>query len=101
VLTVITYYFIFVYLYICNNIIIYTTGYLRSHLKSLNFRKSVHCVCEVLPRTTKTHQQKMGKNQEALGQNSNVSEANFRDMFETADVFCSVWQELEYFMWND
>jgi hypothetical protein len=54
-----------------------------------------------LPRTTKTHQQKIGKNQEALGQNSNVSEANFRDMFETANVFGLVWQELEYFMWND
>jgi len=43
----------------------------------------------------------MGKNQEALSQNSNVSESNFRDMFETADVFSSVWQDLEYFMWND
>jgi len=43
----------------------------------------------------------MGKNQEALSQNSNVSEANFRDMFETEDVFGSVWQELEYFIWSD
>jgi len=30
-----------------------------------------------------------------------VSEANFRDMFETVDVFGLVWQGLEYFMWND
>jgi hypothetical protein len=37
----------------------------------------------------------MGKNQEALGQKSNVSEANFRDKLKTADVFGSVWQELE------
>ena len=43
----------------------------------------------------------MGKNQEALGQNSDVYEANFRDMFETADVFGSVWQEVECFTWND
>jgi len=43
----------------------------------------------------------MGKNQETLSQNSHVCEANFRDMFETADVFGSVWQELEYLMWND
>jgi len=70
-------------------------------LKSLNFRRSVHFVCRDLPGTTKTHQQKMGKNQEALSQNSNVSEANFRDMFETEDVFGSVWQELEYFIWSD
>ena len=63
-----------------NNIIIYTTECLRSNLRSLNFGKSVHCVWRVLLRTTKTHQQKMGKNQEALGQNSNVSEANFRDV---------------------
>jgi hypothetical protein len=47
------------------------------------------------------HINKKGKNQEAFGQNSDVSEANFRDMFETADVFGSVWQELEYFKWND